>query len=296
MKPMLAVTAQPEDIKPGYLIAPKLDGLRAVHTQGALLTRTLKPVPNRHLQALWSSADLHGLDGELIVGEPTAPDVFRTTTSAVMRRTGEPEALLYVFDDFTDPTAPYTERLARLIDRVRALTAAGYPIALVPQIEVSARNPLEAVEAAMLAEGYEGVIARDPSAAYKFGRSTLREARLLKLKRFADGEAVVVRAVELMRNENEARIDELGHTKRSTEQAGLVPAGTLGALEVRDLITGVEFAIGSGFDQATRDRLWSERTTVPGQIVTYRHFPIGAYDKPRFPTFKGVRHPADLAA
>ncbi len=296
MKPMLACNARPEDIKPGHLVSAKLDGIRAVNVIGQLLTRTLKPVPNRHLQSLFAGHALHGLDGELIVGDPTAADVYRTTTSAVMRRDGEPDAVLYLFDDFTDHRIPFVERFERVQSRALTLAKHGLPVVALPQIEVSARNPLEAVEAAMLAEGYEGVIARDPSAAYKFGRSTLREARLLKLKRFADGEAVVVRAVELMRNENEARIDELGHTKRSTEQAGLVPAGTLGALEVRDLVTGVEFAIGSGFDQATRDRLWSERATVPGQIVTYRHFPIGAYDKPRFPTFKGVRHPADLAA
>ena len=49
-------------------------------------------------------------------------------------------------------------------------------------------------------------------------------------------------------------------------------------------------------DQATRDRLWHDRGTLPGQLVAYRHFPIGAYDRPRFPTFKGLRHPADLAA
>lgn len=294
---MLACTAEPEHIRTGYLVAPKLDGIRAVHVSvDGLLTRALKPVPNRHVRSLWSSPDLHGLDGELILGDPTAPDVFRQTTSAVMSHDGEPEITFHVFDDFTDPHAAYATRLERLTLRVKTLKAQGYPVVLVPQTLIAANNPLEAVETSILAEGYEGVIARDPSAPYKFGRSTLREARLLKLKRFADGEAVILRAVELMRNENTAERNALGYLERSTEQAGLVPGGTLGALEVRDLVTGVEFSIGSGFDQATRDRLWHERATLPGQLVAYRHFPIGAYDRPRFPTFKGLRHPVDLAA
>lgn len=297
MKPMLACTANPEHIRPGFLVAPKLDGIRAVHVPGAgLLTRTLKPVPNRHLRAVWADPTLHGLDGELIHGDPTAPDVFRCTTSAVMSHDGEPEATFYVFDDFSHPQAPYTERLARLETRVKTLKAQGYPVVLVPQTLIAANNPLEAVETAILAEGYEGLIARDPAAPYKFGRSTLREARLLKLKRFVDGEAVILRAVELLRNGNTAERNALGYLERSTEQAGLVPGDTLGALEVRDLTTGVEFSIGSGFDQATRDQLWRDRATLPGRLAAYRHFPVGAYDRPRFPTFKGLRSPLDLAA
>ena len=239
---------------------------------------------------------LHGLDGELILGDPTAPDVFRQTTSAVMSHAGEPEATFYVFDDFTEPYRPFTQRLERLQARVTDLIRQGYPIALVPHIAVSANDPLEHIEAAFLGEGYEGLIARHPAKTYKFGRSTVREAALLKLKRFADGEAVIVRAVELMRNQNEAVTNALGYLERSTTQAGLIPGGTLGALEVRDLQTGIEFSIGSGFDQVTRDRLWVERDSLPGRVVSFRHFPIGAYDKPRFPVFKGFRDPADLAA
>lgn len=297
MKPMLACTAAPQHIRPGYWASPKLDGIRAVHIHDAgLLTRTLKPIPNRHLQTFWASPALHGLDGELILGDPAAADVFRKTTSAVMSHAGEPAVTFFLFDDFTDAKAPYRDRLARLTSRVKTLRDQGYPVVLVPQTPIAANNPLEAVEAAILAEGYEGLITRDPAAAYKFGRSTLREARLLKLKRFADGEAVILRAVELMRNGNEGERNALGYLERSTEQAGLIPGGTLGALEVRDLVSGVEFAIGSGFDQAARDQLWRERGTLPGQIVAYRHFPVGAYDKPRFPTFKGLRDPLDLVA
>jgi DNA ligase-1 len=294
---MLACTAKPQHIRLGYLVAPKLDGVRALIQQdGGLLTRALKPVPNRSLRHVWSSAALHGLDGELILGDPTAADVFRRTTSAVMSQEGEPAVCFHVFDDFTAPRQPYTDRLARLAARVNYLQRDGYPIKLVPQITLSADNPLDRIEAALLDEGYEGLIARDPTAAYKFGRSTLREARLLKLKRFADGEAVILRAVELLKNANAATRNALGYLERSTERAGLRPGGTLGALEVRDLVSGVEFSIGSGFDQATRDQLWAARDTLPGRLAAYRHFPVGAYDRPRFPTFKGLRSPLDLTA
>lgn len=296
VKPMLAATAGPGDIRPGYLVSPKLDGIRAVNVNGSLLSRSLKPIPNRHLQAVWSGADLHGLDGELIVGDPTAPDVYRITMSAVMSRDGAPAAVLYLFDDFSDPARPYDARLESLTARASRLQTAGLAVQVLPQLAVSATNPLEAVESALLAEGYEGLIARRPDTRYKFGRSTVKEAALLKLKRFADGEAVVMRATELKRNVNEAAPNALGLTARSSRQEGLIPGGTLGMLEVQDVATGIFFGIGSGFDQATRDRLWAERDRLPGRLITYRHFPLGAYDKPRFPTFKGMRHADDCAA
>src|SRR5690606_5448014 len=52
--------------------------------------------------------------------------------------------------------------------------------------------------------GYEGLILRNPDAPYKFGRSTLKEGSLLKLKRYEDAEAIVVSLEEAMHNDNEA--------------------------------------------------------------------------------------------
>ena len=46
-------------------------------------------------------------------------------------------------------------------------------------------------------DGYEGVMLRDPSAPYKYGRSTVRKGYLLKLKRFEDSEAEVIDIVGL---------------------------------------------------------------------------------------------------
>src|SRR5690606_27777905 len=113
------------------------------------------------------------------------------------------------------------------------------------------------------------------------GRSTAREGHLLKLKRFTDGEAVVIGFEELMHNANEATKDELGYTKRSTHADGKVPMGTLGALKVRDLTTGIEFSIGTGYTAAQRRKLWDARDTLVGKVVKYKHFEGGVKDAPR---------------
>ena len=109
-KPMLAAKPKPEDLdatlaslRYPLLASPKLDGIRATVQNGKLYSRSLKLVPNLALQALWGRTTLDGLDGEIIVGPPTAPDCFARTTSLVMSRDGGSEdAAYYVFDSFTD--------------------------------------------------------------------------------------------------------------------------------------------------------------------------------------------------
>jgi DNA ligase-1 len=149
---------------------------------------------------------------------------------------------------------------------------------------------------------------RSTAGPYKFGRSTEKEGWLLKLKRFEDSEAVVLGCYELMHNANEATKDELGHTKRSSHKANKQGRGTLGGLHVRDLKTGVEFDIGTGFDDALRAELWSlhqlnvalqvpakfSAGAVVGRVAKYKFFPTGSKDKPRFPVFLGFRDSIDM--
>jgi DNA ligase-1 len=96
-----------------------------------------------------------------------------------------------------------------------------------------------------------------------------------------------------MYNGNDAEVNELGRTKRSTKQSGMSGKGTLGAFicKTRD---GVEFKIGSGFDQQDRENFWQNKSSLLGYIVKYKHFPIGVKDKPRHPIFLGFRNKMDM--
>jgi DNA ligase-1 len=202
---------------------------------------------------------------------------------------GRPTFSYHVFDNFS-LEGTFAERVACL----PAYTQPGGPITIVPQVWVDSPATLLGLEQHWLEQGYEGVILRDPQGKYKHGRSTLKEAGLLKLKRFTDGEAEVIGFEELMHNENAAKTDALGHTERSTSKAGLRPAGTLGALLVRDLATGVEFSIGTGLSASDRDTIWADRGALLGRLVKYKAFNIGAYDAPRFPVFLGFRDRRDM--
>ena len=303
-KPMLAVDCGGVDnLTFPAVVSPKLDGLRGITTDGPMLARSLKEIPNRRIQELYRGLPAN-LDGELIAGDPTAEDVYRKSESMVMSDDVPVDGLVYhVFDIQED--APWEERQAHLNAIFDGLTpfdiADGASITLVPQVTVNSLPELLELEAKWVGTGYEGVITRKPGSPYKHGRSTLREGYLLKLKRFVDGEAEVIGVTELMHNGNKAKTNELGRTARSHKKAGMVPMGVLGALVVRDVKTKVEFEIGTGFTAAEREQImlayWRNPGYDPdpiGQLAKYKHFPVGAKDKPRHPVFLGWRDARDL--
>jgi DNA ligase-1 len=198
------------------------------------------------------------------------------------------EFFYYQFDYWDDTVNPYSYRVesAGVIEDDYQLLYAGYKT-------VNNKKELLAYEEQMLEQGYEGIIIRNPKGLYKYGRCTIKEANAFKLKRFEDDEAVIIGWEEEMHNGNNAETNELGRTKRSTSLSGLSGKNSLGAFicKTRD---GVEFKIGSGFDQSDRQKFWENKSDLLGYIVKYKHFPIGVKDKPRHPIFLGFRNEMDM--
>lgn len=291
LRPMLAAHA-PEDleaIRYPILASPKLDGIRVLIVDGVAVSRTLKPLRNRFVQSLLGRAELNGLDGEIIVGPPNSPNAMQSTTSGVMSYDGEPDFRFYMFDRWTRTTRPFESiqwELARSPNWPEFIT-------LHPHTTLHSAASLEEYESAVVGAGYEGVIVRDPNAGYKFGRSTLREGGMLKLKRYAQSEAVIIGVEERMHNANEPTLDERGYTKRSSHQENKIPTGVLGALVCR--MGDVEFNVGTGFDDNQRAWLWENRASLPGKIITFKHFTqTGVKGAPRHPVFISFRDRDDL--
>ena len=292
---MLAAEADLSKLRFPLMASPKLDGVRALVKDGVVLSRSLKPIPNKHVQKTFGRPELEGLDGELIVGSPTAEDVYRQTVSAVMRHEGEPDVMFYVFDRFTavSPFYSYDTRY-RLIKACHDLQKG---VVAHEALHFQCLKDLEAFENTCLELGYEGLILRDPSSPYKFGRSTVKEGYLLKLKRFRDSEARILAVEELMHNANEATTNELGRTERSSHKANQVPMGTMGALFVEDIHTGQQFRVGTGFSAEERAWFWKYRDQLTGDtraFIKYKFFPVGVKDLPRHPSYLGIRNPMDL--
>lgn len=282
MKPLLAYTVE-DTAKLQYplLASVKLDGIRCLIIDGVVMSRSLKPIRNSHVQKLFGIPELNGCDGELIVGKPNSDTVYRDTNSGVMSGDGEPDVTLFLFDRFDRPSVPFKDRYAALPKNVPHTKC-------LSQHVVSCESVLLELEQKYLDEGYEGLMVRSSAGAYKFGRSTAKDGILGKLKRFQDAEYKVVGFEERMHNGNEAKVNALGQTERSSHKENKTGRGDLGAL-VLELAPGQTFNVGTGFDDNDRAEIWQNRDKYLGRFAKIKSFAIGVKDAPRFPVWLGFR-------
>lgn len=299
MKPMLASKWEDrnEDMFP-FWAQPKLDGIRVlVGEDGYLYTRSLKPVRNAEIQSLVrNTPGLIGLDAEIIVGDKTAEDCYRRTSSAVMSYESDDiaYATLQVFDIWNDPFSDYDDRYGQLLGRMSQ-----WPNWVEP-VQTSLLSDMDMLieyEAKLLAQGHEGVILRRRDALYKQGRGTPKKGELIKLKRFADAEGVIVACHEEMHNANPATINALGYTEHSGHQENLVGKDTLGAFELKideQKWPSGFVRVGTGMSASQRLSFWSQRSELIGKVVKFKYFEVGVKDAPRFPVFLGFRDVDDM--
>jgi len=286
-KPLLAGKFDSEKAKFPYAATPKIDGIRFLMVGGAALTRSFKPIRNEYLQKILSSNLPDGIDGEL-----TSGSTFQECSS-IMRIKGEPDFKVWIFDfvNPNDEVKPYKERMNEL-RKFESFNIPSYEI-LFPTI-VSNQEQIDQLMIKNLNAGYEGLMLRDPNGIYKFGRSSVKENILLKVKEFMDDEAEIIAFREKMVNTNEGLKDNFGRTKRSSCQDGLKPSGTLGGFILRNS-EGLEFSCGSGLNDALRDEIWKNQSKYLGKLVKYKYMSKGIKDLPRHPVFIGFRDETDLS-
>lgn len=301
MKPMLASKWEErnEAMFP-FWAQPKFDGIRVLcGHDGYAYTRSLKPIRNRDLQAeIRKHKDiLAGLDGEIIVGDPTAPDCYVRTSSAVMsfENTDITHATLYLFDVWNS-VGNYDERYGELLELADKLPSW---VKIAPTALLTDMEMLNQYEGKRLLEGHEGVILRSRDQFYKQGRGTPKQGQLIKLKRFEDMEGKIIAVHELNHNDNPATIGLLGQTERSGHKENLIPMGVLGAIEVEltddEIWASRSVRIGTGFNDAMRKHFWNTRGSLIGKIAKFKYFPVGSKDAPRFPVFLGLRDADDMS-
>ena len=286
-KPLLAGKFDSEKAKFPYAATPKIDGIRFLMVGGAALTRSFKPIRNEYLQKILSSNLPDGIDGEL-----TSGSTFQECSS-IMRIKGEPDFKVWILD-FVNPKGevkPYKERMDEL-RKFENFNIPSYEI-LFPTI-VSNQEQIDQLMINNLNAGYEGLMLRDPNGIYKFGRSSVKENILLKVKEFMDDEAEIIGFREKMVNTNEGLKDNFGRTKRSSCQDGLKPSGTLGGFILRNS-EGLEFSCGSGLNDALRDEIWKNQSKYLGKLVKYKYMSKGIKELPRHPVFIGFRDETDLS-
>jgi len=304
IKPMLAGKAPADLSKLQYplLASPKLDGIRCTIRNGVATSRSGKLIPNEYVREALRGIP-EGVDGELMV-----EGGFNACQSLFMSRDKvEPNFWFFAFDwdaeDDPDCIEPHYFAQGGFRTRIAELVAWSEQVGhnnlhVVEHVEIDNPEDLAAYEAQCLAEGFEGVMVRDPDGPYKHGRSTTREGTLLKIKQFADEEMTVTGFVEMMHNDNAAEEDAFGRTKRSTSKEGMRPAGVMGVM-VGETEDGAVVELGTGFTAEEREVMWNMRDQLIGKLVKFKHLPDpggrAPGQRPRHPVYLGFRDASDLS-
>lgn len=311
IKVTLAKDVEESKLKCPLIIQPKIDGSRAIVQNGILYARSLKQHENRFVTQQYSNSIFDGLDGEMILGDnPSAPDLCRNTSSALRTIEGEPVTTFWCFDYITEETKnlPYHVRLSLLEKKVKELNNLGYSfIKIVPEYDANNLTEYQYLRDSFLEQGYEGCIIRDPKAKYKQGRSSSVKPDLWRYKPWSTAEIIVTRLVEEMQNNNQAKVNELGRTERSSHKENLVGKGTLGAIVgtlYNDLLDykgkvvatkGTEITIATGsLTEKEKLDLWNNPDKIVGQLVTFSYMSYGLKDNARFAQFESIRSFVDM--
>ena len=292
-KPMLAAKFDPDKARFPYLVSPKIDGIRFIVRDGIALTRSLKPIRNNYAQKLLAALP-DGVDGEVTCGE-----TFQDTTSYIMSIKPPPKEITAHLFDFLpprtvfEPILPFKERLKQLANI--SLPDLDDMLAYVlSHTWIEDLDALQFFHDSCLSDGYEGTMLRDPKGTYKFGRSTVNENILLKLKDFTETEGVIVGFAEKLTNTNPATVNALGYQERSSHQENRLPTDMLGAFVLQIDNEGTTVRCGSGFTAAQRIEMWRNRDLYLGRTVKFKYLAHGTKNLPRHPIFLGFRDTEDM--
>lgn len=287
----------------------KIDGFRNMVYDGRANSSSAKEFPNRYTHNIFvKAADiLDGLDGELCAGAPNDKNLMQQCTSAFNSIEGEPEFTWWVFDDFSDLTLDFDQRYDNYQRRVKEgndqLAAMGLPrfLRAVEYRMIHNQEEYDAMQIEASDLRYEGLYGKAWKGKYKHGRGTPVQAICWKDKPWTDEEGKIVGFVEMEENTNEAFLDELGRTKRSTHQDGLVGKGMLGSYIVEnpkytdESGRPIPFRVSCGsMTMEEREERWKGRENELGQVITYKFFDFGIVDVPRSAIYKNHRPAFDL--
>jgi DNA ligase-1 len=242
----------------GWFLSEKLDGVRAYWTGSFFQSR----MGNLFHAPVWFRAGLPDvpLDGELWLGRKK----FQRAVS-IVRRQDESDLwkeITYVVFDAPKLEKPFETRLQfvnECLQQHHPAYAKAHEHVVCRGLD-HLRHELDRLEPL----GAEGLMLRQPGSRYEAGRS----ATLLKVKRFQDLEARVLRHQE-----------GAGRHK-----------GRMGALLV-EMADGTKFSVGTGFSDKER-----ENPPAIGSLITIRFQELSEAGVPRFPSFVGVRVDAETSS
>lgn len=249
-----------------YEISVKLDGIRCIILNGKALTRTLKPIPNKHIRASIEAMGLpDGYGGEIVILDERGVPSFQLAQSQVMAFEGTPDYKFVVFETINHPQVlDWVIRSGE--DAVYDGPPEGNPgLYYIRTWKVTTLEQVYSAFSKYVALGYEGLIIKETGKSYDRTRS-------FKLKQRESTEATLVDMNPLVRKDGSV-------------------APLLGAMTVK-MADGKVFSVGTGFNALQRSELWTNRQDLLAKqpLVSVAYDSLSGHGIPRFPTFNGFRH------
>jgi DNA ligase-1 len=278
----------------------KIDGIRTGVDDGIAYSNSLKPLPNKQLQAFMQEfrTELQGWDMEVGVGSATDEFFFKQSHAFCMKADREAEFDLYVFDKWDEPDLEYIQRI-ELLEELQARYDVPR-INVLPFRVISSMASLDCHFDEMIDGDEEGGIYRRPDALYKHGRATPNCGGMYKRKSRVDTEVTITGFNEAMENLNPKTTNEMGNSVRSSHKDNKVGKGTLGSFECSGFFEDgrpftTKVGVFLGFTDEDKQAIWDRRDTLINKPMKIKYMGVGSDQSPRTPVALGFRDPIDMS-
>lgn len=273
------------------IASTKIDGIRLIVKNGELITRSLKPIMSNAIKERFSFLAKYTKDNSIILdGELYSPSLTFSELSGQCRAFDAEIADDICFHCFDVLPAlyqqithnVYQERVEEILVHEKRINNEYFK--LVSKKLVNSKDEVEAYFEEVLEQGFEGLILRNPKGAYKFGRATVKENNIFKVKPFVTFDAKIIDVIQatVVREGAEKKTNELGRSVTSKKQADRVLIEKAAAFTV--LYKGKELKVTIAMTNEEKEEIWKNRKKYIGRWVEYKGMLVGAKDLPRHPT------------
>lgn len=284
------------DIPLPTLVSFKLDGIRCIIKDGQMYSRALKQFPNVKLYERFEHLMRFSKENNIILdGELLAKSLTFNELSGITRQLDKelPDDLnFYCFDcikaeDFNldFQTRYLMTMLLPDMQYFEHLTHKTFHTC----------EEIEAYYTQALEWGCDGLILRNPKGIYKFGRATIKENIIYKLKPFQTFDSkvkYVIQATEV-RAGAEKKINELGRSVTSKKKDDRVLIEKASAFLVD--YNGLDLKVTIAMSDKEKEEIWKNKESYIGKYVEYKGMLVGMKEGglPRHPTSLRLRYDRD---
>jgi DNA ligase-1 len=277
-----------ETLKYPLIVSYKLDGIRCIFRNGEMTSRALKQFPNVQLRKRFEHlAKLSKENNILLDGELLSKSLTFNEVSGITRQLDKelPDDLyFYCFDMVKDEK--YDMSFA---ERLQTYKLEAPYVQIVEQKFIYYAKAVNTYYEEALDWGCDGLILRDPAGKYKFGRGTVKEGLIYKMKPFQTFDAKILDVIQAteVREGAEKKINELGRSVTSKKKDDRVLIEKASAFVV--LYEEKELKVTIAMTDEEKTEVWSNKTKYIGRFIEYKGMLVGAKDLPRHPIFLRFR-------